>query len=345
MNMKQDDIQSKIRVAALTGGVKTPSARFRIRQHIDCLNERGISVQEHIPYFEKSCGLPSPFKAAARIPALFRSRDADLIWLNKELVQGYPTFERLLKRPRVLDADDAIWLSHPLGCLAGKCIVSSMDAVIAGNNYLANYFEKYCSTVHMVPTAIDLKRYQLRNMDTVDDAEKFTIGWTGLACNYNQLDAIADVLKSFLDDHSNAELLLVSNRPWKTSVIAPERIRFVQWSPEIEATALHPMSVGIMPLTDTKWTRGKCSFKMLQYMAAGLPVIVSPVGMNADVLGKGEIGFAAASNDQWRQSLEALYRDCQLQITLGENGRSVIEQFYDAGKIANDLAGIFKSLV
>ena len=340
-----NQIQQPITVAALTGGVKTPSARFRIRQHIESLGKQGVTVQEHIPYFEKSGGWPSPLRAAARIPGIKRARKADLVWLNKELVQGYPTFERWLKRPRVLDADDAIWLSRPLGVLAGRCIAAAMDTVIAGNSYLADYFGKYCSDVRIVPTGIDLKRYHPRSVNADQLCRKFVIGWTGLACNYNQLDAIADALKSFLDDHSNAELLLVSNRPWKTAVIAPERIRFVQWSPEIEATSLHSMSVGIMPLTDTKWTRGKCSFKMLQYMAAGLPVIVAPVGMNVDVLNKGEIGFSANSNDQWRQTLEALYYDHQLQLSMGDAGRSVIEQFYNADKLADDLAKIFRSLV
>lgn len=336
---------NRIQIAALTGGTKTPSARFRIRQHVRRLRQHGICVEEYVPFFQKSCGWPSPFKAVARIPALFRSRNADLIWLNKELVQGYPTFEGLLKHPCVLDADDAIWLSRPLGFLAGKCIAARMDAIIAGNSYLANYFEKYCSTIHILPTAIDLNRYQLRNTDEVGSAEKFIIGWTGLACNYHQLDAVVGALKSFLDDHSNAELMLVSNRPWKTSIIAPERIRFVQWSPEIEATVLHSMSVGIMPLADTKWTRGKCSFKMLQYMAAGLPVVVSPVGMNADVLAKGEVGYSAQSGDQWYQALETLYNDCQLQVRLGNDGRKVIEQYYDAEKIAANLADIFRLLV
>ena len=156
--MNQEKIQSPISVAALTGGVNTPSSRFRIRQHIECLGKKGVTVQEYIPYFEKSGGWPSPLRAAARIPGIRRARKADLVWLNKELVQGYPTFERWLKRPRVLDADDAIWLSRPLGFLAGRCIAAAMDAVIAGNTYLANYFEKYCSEVHIVPTGIDLKR-------------------------------------------------------------------------------------------------------------------------------------------------------------------------------------------
>ena len=104
------------------------------------------------------------------------------------------------------------------------------------------------------------------------------------------------------------------------------------------------MSVGIMPLDDTPWTRGKCSFKMLQYMAVGLPVIVSPVGMNVDVLAKGQVGFSAQSQDQWYQALETLYKDHQLQRQLGNNGRAVIEQFYDADKIAVNLADIYKAI-
>jgi glycosyltransferase involved in cell wall biosynthesis len=339
------DNHKTIQVTALTGGVKTPSARFRIRQYVDRLAHRGICVREQIPFFQKSCGWPSPFKAAARIPALFRSRDADLIWLNKELVQGYPTFEGLLKRPRVLDADDAIWLSGPLGCLAGKCIAAKMDAVIAGNSYLADYFARYCSNIYIIPTGIDLNRYQLRNVSVESLSKKFVIGWTGLACNYDQLDSIAGVLKTFLDNHPNAELMLVSNRPWKKATIHPDRIRFVQWSPDNEADSLHSMSVGIMPLEDTTWTRGKCSFKMLQYMAVGLPVIVSPVGMNADVLSKGDVGFSPQTTDQWYQALEVLYKDHQRQVDMGKTGREIVERFYNADKIADALAGIFRSLV
>ena len=106
-----ENTENKITVAALTAGLNTPSSRFRIRQYTARLAEHGIIIKEHIPFFEKSCGLPSPFKAAARIPALWRTRDADLIWLGKELVQGYETFERFLKRPRLMDVDDTIWLN------------------------------------------------------------------------------------------------------------------------------------------------------------------------------------------------------------------------------------------
>ena len=335
------ETQNNITIAALTGGVNTPSSRFRVRQYIPRLADHNVIVDEIIPYFEKSCGLPSPFKTASRIPAIFRSRKADIIWLNKELVQGYATFERLLKRPRVLDADDSLWLNPPLGKFAIPHIAKGMDAVIAGNSYLADYFSRYCDNIHIVPTAIDLDRYQLRKTAP----SKFVIGWTGLACNYQYMDTIADALKSFLTDHKDAELMLLSNRPWQTADLPAGQVRFVPWTKENETTALHEMSVGIMPLPDTKWTKGKCGFKMLQYMAAALPVIVSPVGMNRDILEKGSIGFAATSSADWYDALKTLYNDQNLQTTQGKQGRKVIEEHYNADKIAAKLANIFKSLI
>jgi len=332
-----------ITVAALTGGVNTPSSRFRIRQYIQRLAKLGIAVEEHIPFFQKSCGLPSPFKAAARIPAVLRCRKADIVWIGKELVQGYETFERLLKRPRIMDVDDAIWLNFPFGRFAAADIARSMDTVIAGNSYLAEYFSQYCKNVYTVPTAIDLDRYRLRpNMDG-PEPEKFVIGWTGLACNHKHLDHIETALRRFLWENDRAELIIISNRPWKHKSLPSAKVQFIAWTKENEATSLHLMSVGIMPLIDDRWTRGKCSFKMLQYMAVGLPVIVSPVGMNRDILEKGDIGFGVTSQQQWYESLKNLYNNWELQKQSGRSGRQIVEQFYNADTIAEQLAQIFKS--
>ena len=334
-----------INIAALTGSLDDPASRFRVRQYIPRLAELGVNVCEHIPFFGKSCGLPSPFKTCSRIPALFRSRHADLVWVSRELVQGYETFERLLKRPRVMDVDDAIWLSRPFGFFAAADTARVMDAVIAGNDYLAEYFSRYCKTVHVVPTAIDLSRYELRPDSGSETPKRFVIGWTGLASNYKYLKLIEKPLKRFLHDHPDAELLLVAQRTWESREIAPDRIRFTPWCRENEAGVLQEMSVGIMPLSDDKWTRGKCSFKMLQYMAVGLPVVVSPVGMNRDVLQKADIGFAANSPDEWYDALKSLYEDRTLGVKLGSAGRRLVEQFYNADLIAAELARIFKSVL
>lgn len=333
----------KINVSALTSGINTPSTRFRVRQYIPLLANHNITVQELIPRYGTSCGLPSPFKMASRIPALFQSRSADVIWLSRHMVQGYAFFERSLKRPRVLDVDDAVWLSPPFGRIAQPWIARGMDAIIVGNQYLADYYSRYCNNIHILPTAIDLQRYQKRTAATIEP-ETFVIVWTGLACNYKYLEFIEPILQRFLHDHPRARLRLIANRPWKNHHLTEKQIEFIPWNTDVETTALHSASVGIMPLKDDQWTRGKCSFKMLQYMAVGLPVIASPVAMNCDILNQGHIGFGPKNNDQWYDALKTLYQNWALQKQMGITGRNIIETTYSTEIIANNLAAIFKGI-
>jgi len=336
--------EQSITLAALTAGLNRPSSRFRLRQYISRLAELGVIVKELMPFSEKTYYFPGPFKAVTRVPALFRSRDADLVWLSREFAAGYETFERLLKRPRILDVDDAVWIHRPFGWFAIPDIARAMDAVIAGNAYLAEYFGKYCKNVYVVPTAIDLDRYMLRPEPKNEQRDKFVIGWTGSSSNFKYLDAIEQVLARFIREHDRAELILTADRPWEYSLLPAEKVRFIPWSVEEEVGVLHSMSVGIMPLADDKWSRGKCAFKMLQYMGVGLPVIVSPVGMNREVLDKGNVGLAASSPDEWYDALVSLYKDRSLQVKSGLAGRKVVEQFYNADIIARELADIFKTL-
>jgi len=329
-----------ITVSALTAGWDIASSRFRVRQYIPHLEQQGIIVREHVPWFGESCGLPSPFKIAARIPALFTTRRADVIWISRELVQGYETFERLLKRPRIMDVDDAIWRRWPLGRWRMPHIARGMDAVIAGNAYLAEWFGQFCRQVHIIPTGIDLERYPLRH-ESQGELERFVIGWTGQACNFKYLEIIEAPLRRFLADHPDSEILIMAQRPWQSEHLPKEKVKFVRWDRDTETSALHHMSVGIMPLTDDDWTRGKCSFKMLQYMAVGLPVVVSPVGMNREVLRKGTVGLTAASEPQWYEALDALYRDWNLRNQMGRAGRKVVEQHYNTKTLAQELARIF----
>ncbi len=334
----------EITVAALTAGTKIPSSRFRIRQYISRLSEHGIVVQEHKPFCEKTCYFPGPFKAMNKFGGLVRSRSVDVVWISRGFVEGYETFERLLKRPRVLDIDDAVWLRGPLGRFTMPDIARAMDAIIAGNSYLAEYFGKYCKDVHIIPTAIDLNRYTLRPAPANEEEGKFAIGWTGSSSNFKYLDSIEPVLARFIEEHDGAELIMTADCAWEFRLLPAERVKFVPWSVEEEVHVLHSMSVGIMPLADDEWTRGKCAFKMLQYMGVGLPVIVSPVGMNRDVLEKGDIGLAASTDDQWYEALVSLYKDRTLRTKLGSEGRKVVEKFYSADIIARELADIFKSL-
>lgn len=264
-----------------------------------------------------------------------------MTWITRTLVVGLETIELLLKRPRVMDVDDAIWLSKPLGSISIPHLARRMDVIIAGNNYIADWFSSYCRNIHIVPTSIDTARYTKKEQQ--DDNGKFVIGWTGTSSNFSNFKLIEETLARFLTKHKDSCFKIIADESWHSDLIPPERIEFVKWSREVEVKALQTMSVGIMPLFDTPWTRGKCSFKMLQYMAVGLPVIVSPVGMNNEVLAKGDIGFAATSPDEWYNALETLYKDKQLQKISGEKGRDVVEQYFSADKIATNLAEILRN--
>lgn len=332
----------KIQVAALTGGWHMPSARFRVRQYIPALRDNNIEVTEHIPVWGESCGLPSPFKTAARIPALFRSRKADIIWINRHLVQGYGTFERCLKRPRIMDVDDAIWRCKPLGRVCQPFIARGMDAIVAGNDYLADYYSRYCKDVYVLPTAIDTRYYTPKPQGTHRPGGKFVIGWTGLACNYKYLRLIEPALQQFFDERKDAELLILSDRPFDPVRLDPHHIRYLQWTPENEAPTLHQMDVGIMPLANDRWTKGKCSFKMLQYMGSALPVVISPVGMNQQVFEKGECGFSAVTQQEWVDAFYTLYENPGLADNMGAAGRAIIESSYSTEYVAGEWVRIFR---
>ena len=199
--------------------------------------------------------------------------------------------------------------------------------------------------MRIVPTAVDPDRYVARDAAVRDHAANFVIGWTGTAGNLKYLHAIETPLKRFLDEYPSAQILIVADEAPSFNELPVERVRFTRWSEEVEANAVQMMDVGIMPLPDDEWSRGKCSFKVLQYMACALPVIASPVGMNAEVLALGELGISAESDIEWYDALKLIYEDSGKAISFGRVGRSVVETFFSRDVVANQLAAIFKGLV
>jgi len=347
-----------IKVAALTSGRDTPSSRFRVRQHIHALFSRGVKVKEFVPLIEKYRDLPrlpggfrfaerilyaglNVAKLAVRVPAIVNSRRYDVTWLEREIFSGRATMEGLLKKPIALDVDDAIWLSGPHAARSAETIARQASVVLAGNRYIGEWFSQFCSDVRLVPTAIDPQRF--RQADRPSFERRFAIGWTGLSSSYGLLYDIEKPLEQFLSA-SDAQLVVIAEKPPAFRTIAPNRIRFIRWSPDVEADALHQFDVGIMPLPDNEWSRGKCSLKMLQYMAVGLPVVVSPVGLNQEILEMGTIGRAARTADDWVSALRELQRDRDLRIRLGCEGRRIVEQHFSVPVIADKLAAVFRSI-
>lgn len=347
-----------IRVAAVTQGRDAPAARFRIRQFIPALARRGIEVREYAPgrtplyalvralrnsrYARGATPLHWLETVVTRPPSVWRSRAADVTWLSKQLISGVPTLERALRRPCVLDVDDAMWLVKPFGRAAAENAARNADVVVAGNAYLAGYYAQFNDHVRVVPTSIDVSTFVPK---ANAQNESFVIGWTGSRTTLPFLHQLDAVLAELLRKHAAAKLLVMCDVAPRFARVPADRVDFVPWSASAEATVLHRMDVGIMPLPDTPLTRGKCSFKMLQYMATSLPVVVSPVGSNADILALSDVGWGASDDAEWLAALSDCFADRQRAREKGARGRAVVVDHYSLELAAEKLAAVFRELV
>lgn len=348
-----------LEVAALTSGRQIPSSRFRVRQHLPGLTAAGVRVREYVPAIDKYRGVPgwsearSPkailplyalwqgVKLATRLPGLAGSWRADLTWLERQLLPGYLTLEPLLRRPLVFDVDDAIWLARPWGAATVAATARRSTLVIAGNAYLASWLGRHARRVEIVPTAVDCARFRPQSPTVTGP---FTVGWIGTAGNLVYLQAIEGALARFLARHDEARLLVVADRPPQFLQIDAARWHYQPWTEAGEAAAIAAMDVGLMPLPDDDWARGKCSYKMLQYLACGKPVVVSPVGMNVELLRAADIGFDARTDAEWLAALEELHADPVAARQLGGNGRQLVECGYSLDVIGGRLAELMKDV-
>ncbi len=352
-----------IRVAALTSGRFEPASRHRFRQYFEKLREVGIQVDEFLPAIGKYNRIPGwpknirqgyagPFllawlgvKLAARLPGILGSWNHQITWLERSLLPGVPSLEYLLKGPLVLDVDDAVWLEPPMGSITMRLIAKRATIVLAGNNYIADWFSNFCKDVRVLPTAIDIERYIPADTTSKNSPHRFNIGWIGTSGNLPYLQMIEKPLGQFLFETKDARLLVMADYPPVFKTLPTEQVCFLPWSEEKEVQTIQSMDVGLMPLPDNEWTRGKCSFKMLQYMACARPVIVSPVGMNTEILSLAEPGFAAIKESDWYDSLKFLYQNPERARTYGVQGRKIIERHFNSRIISQRLAEVFKGLI
>ena len=195
--------------------------------------------------------------AVLLIPGILASHQADLLWIERTFVPGLDSLIKFSKRPRVLDIDDAIWLEG-LGGRSVPNLIRNVDAVIVGNEFLAEWASKYCRNIFIVPTAIDCQRFIPQNGNTKNG---FTIGWTGTSGNFPSLEMIAKPLARFLKNHPDAQFVVVADKAPVLPELPSAQFRYKAWTAATEAQLLHTFDVGLMPLVDNDWTRGKCSFK------------------------------------------------------------------------------------
>lgn len=319
-----------------------PAARYRVRQYVAPLAEQGIAVTEHWPHLGayppanpllRPLWLPATI--AERLPQVAASTRANITLLQRELVSTLPTLERLTRRPRFVDIDDSIHLHR--GGVAARHLARAADLVVVGNVWLAEIWRRWARDVEILPTAVDTDLYAASPLP-----EHPVIGWIGTSSNLHYLEPLAPAFAEIMRRVPGIGLAVCSD-------VAPALgglpFRFVRWSPESEAPFLASISIGVMPLDDGDWERGKCSLKMLQYAAAARPSVVSPVGMNNDLLAEAEIGLAAATETQWIEALCALAADREAACRMGEKGRQLAVSRYSVRALAPRLASLLRRLV
>lgn len=340
-----------MRVAALTSGESSPSARFRVRQHLPNLRASGLEVREYCPAVNQGARLPgvlgkirarylpplvvgqAAMNLALRIPGILGSHQSDVTWLERNFVPGVDDAAALLKKPLVFDIDDAIWLYNPMGRSQISRLVRRSNMVFAGNAFIADWCSNYCSTIRIIPTAVDTDRFVPRPSPK-EAGSLFIVGWTGTSGNFRFLRQVEKALDAFLRRHPQARLMIVADRAPSELAVPAEQLIFRKWSPATEHSVLQEFDVGIMPLDDSELSRGKCSFKMLQYMAVGLPVIVSPYGMNAELLKLGDIGSAAVSDADWHDALDEAMQRTDVWRKRGAVARSVLLDRFSVSKVS-----------
>ena len=331
------------KLVGVTQGVNVPSTRFRWSQYVEDLKEFGFDVSELCSSFgayAPASRIRRPAWLAATVAEglvrTLRANRYDLRYLQRNLTATLCTWEPLLKKPFVFDVDDAIFLG-PRGASANR-IARSASLIICGNNFLANHFCHH-GAVEVLPTAVDTTRFVPR---AGHPPSRQVIGWSGSSSGLKYLYGIEPAIQKLLHKHPEAIFKVMSDKAPVFKTLPPDRVVYEPWSPDREVAALHGFTVGIMPLEDDLWARGKCSFKMLTYMSTGLPVVVSPVGMNLEILYQGPCGFAAKTSDDWVDAISNLLSDTALACQMGRSGRQIIEARYARNIIAPQLAQLLK---
>jgi glycosyltransferase involved in cell wall biosynthesis len=278
------------------------------------------------------------FVRRAGILSKARSYDAVVIHREAALI-GPAIYEWLLARtgtPIIYDFDDAIWspgqawkngLFSRLHFTGKTSTICKLAAVVTtGNEYLARYARQRSSHVFVVPSSIELADYP--SIPEPAGGGKFIVCWTGSNSTLVHFEHARDALERLAVLVPLVVKIVCSSPPERP--IAGAEMRFVPWSPDSEARDVGECHVGIMPLPDNEVSRGKGAMKALQYMATGRPVVVSPVGVNAEIVQSGHNGYLAAAVDEWVEALTELARSPDLRATLGRNARLTVQRGFTA---------------
>lgn len=338
------------------------SSRLRALQYIPHLQQCGHTIAVHSLFDDAY--LEMLYRAKKRSPwlmmklylsrlfVLLEARRHDILWIEKEMLPYFPPFfEWLLNRfkiPYVVDYDDAIFHNYDMSpsiyvrkFLGGKIdsVMRNAKCVVAGNDYLAyRAIKAGAMDISVVPTVVDISRYQVRSGNT---ASRLTIGWIGSPSTEKYVVGIREALVSASQQYC-FRLVLMGASSEVVNELPGLDVEVLPWSEDHENDFIQSLDIGIMPLIDGPWEKGKCGYKLIQYMACGVPVIATPVGVNVKIVFDNKCGLLAADLQGWKTSLGQLLSDPIGRQTYGAAGRYAVENEYSLGVQAPRIASILE---
>ena len=342
----------------------SPGQRYRAEAFLPALERRGIEVhydwlldREDLRVFygrEPAArkALVAGKGALKRLASVARGGGIDAFLVQREaffLGGAWSEWLASLRAPLIYDFDDAIWirtLSEANRAYAWlknvekiPRIVSLARTVIAGNDYLAAWARQHSDAVHVVPTCVDTDWFVPRA--TRPHTGVVTIGWSGSPSTLAHLLPLLPALERVVERLGSRVRIRVMGDA--TFEHVPLRLRGETWTPEAELALLQDMEIGLMPLPDDEWTRGKCGFKGLLSMAMGAATVMSPVGVNTEIVRHGDNGFLAASEDEWVETLCQLVDDAALRARIGNAGRRTVVDRYSVARWEATVADLILS--
>lgn len=347
---------------------RSPGQRYRCEQYIPFLEEIGfecvyspllINEKEDKDFYLKGNYFLKLLLFAKgflrRLRDVWRARNFDIIFIYREaFMTGTVVFEKLLKSSGakiIFDFDDAIWnydVSEGNKKLAWlkrpekvNEIISLSHTILVGNKYLFNHAQKFNPNVVIVPSTIDLNYYQIPVKDST--SEKVVVGWSGSHTTIEHFKIIIPLLKKIRKQFGDRVIFKVYGVP--EYINQDLGIKGIKWSPESETKEIASFDIGIMPLPDTEWSKGKCGMKGLQYMALEVATVMADVGANKDIIQDGENGFLALTEVQWFEKLSLLIESKDLRNKLGRAGRKTIEKQYSVEALKEGYLSGFKKLL
>ena len=339
------------------------SSRQRFYQYLPGLETAGIDVTV-APFLSDAyvAGLQRGHKSRQeavaaypqRLGAMLRAQRFDLIWIEKEALPWLPAWQELALLPSgvpyVLDYDDAVfhdydlhrkpWVRALLGHKHPQ-LMTKAALVLAGNPYLADFARVAgAPRVELLPTVIDLKRYPNPKPKALPVGAPPCVGWIGQRATASFLQPLAPTFQGL-----TRELGLRFSAVGIDAEALGLPMASIPWTEDTEVASISSFDIGIMPLKDEPFERGKCGYKLIQYMACGLPVVASPVGVNSQIVEHGVNGFLASTPQEWEQALRTLAADPALRSAMGRAGRAKVEQQYSLQVTGPRLAELLKSVV